>query len=244
MAARVAILIAIFLLPLTIFAQLAPKHNDADPPPAPAANGSTISVARMKTPEKAQREIRKAEEYLQKGKNDDARRASLRALEIYPDCAEAHTFLGIIALREKRANDTIAELETAIRLDPNSPLPYILMGVTDNVLGRYDAALQVLSTAVRMAPKAWQIYFEMAHAAVGQGDFAAGLQHVDQALALVPAEMAPLHLLRGQILLQLKDYAHASGEFEQYLKEDPQGQAAPEARQALAQARGSLTGEQ
>src|SRR5437667_88216 len=60
-----------------------------------AGNRDTVSVAQMKVPGKARDALKKAREYMQKQKLDDSAKYVAKALEIYPQFAEALALRGL-----------------------------------------------------------------------------------------------------------------------------------------------------
>jgi Tfp pilus assembly protein PilF len=204
---------------------------------AAAGNGATVSLAQMKVPAKAQRELAKAKELMAQGKMAPACARALKAIAIYPDYGEAHAVLGLLNLSEGKRDDAIAELEKAVRLDPNSVLNLAALGAAYNAIHHFDDALRAVQSALRLAPNTWQAHMEMAKAYLGKNDFAAGLRSAEKALALAPPAFAQNHLLRAQALLGLKEYSDAIHEYEQYLSRQPQGPEAAQVRLALDQAK-------
>jgi tetratricopeptide (TPR) repeat protein len=205
------------------------------PAPGAAGNGETVSVAQMKVPPKAQRQLAKAKESLAHNKLAQARAEVGKALELYPEYGEAHAVLGLLDLSEGKASGAIGELEKAVRSDPNSVLNLAALGAAYNALHQYDNALRAAQSALRLAPNSWQAHLEMAKAYLGKNEFQEGLKSAEQALALGPPNYSQTHLLRAQALLGLKDYAEAVREYEQYLHRQPQGPEAAQVRQALDQ---------
>jgi tetratricopeptide (TPR) repeat protein len=206
-------------------------------PATAAGNATTVSVAQMKTPRKAQNELQKAKQYLQRNKPAEARAAALKALEICPDYAEAHAFLGVLDLFDHKTSDAVAELEKAVQLDPNSAPSLSALGAAYSATEHFDDALRALQSALRVDPNSWQAYMGMARAYLGKNDFAAALRSIDRARPLAPPDYSPINLVRAQALLGLKDYADAVAEYEQYLQRQPHGPQDAEVRQALNQAR-------
>jgi tetratricopeptide (TPR) repeat protein len=207
-------------------------------PLQPAENVATVSVAQMKAPPKAQREVQKAKEHIGRKQFGEARAAALKAVEIWPQYAEAYALLGELDLHDGKPNEAAGELEKAVQLDPNSFLALAALGAAYNTQHRFDDALRTLQSALRLAPNSWQAHLQMAQAYLGKGDYAAALRSVDQALALAPPDSySQTHLLRAEVLLGLKEYEEAAGEYEQFLRRQPQGTEAAQVRQALNHAR-------
>jgi tetratricopeptide (TPR) repeat protein len=209
-------------------------------PPADAAgNGATVSIAQMKVPAKAQKELQKARERMERNQPAEARTAALKALEIFPQYAEAHTILGILDLYNNDVHSAVGELEKAAALDPNSVLSLAALGAAYNAEKRFDDAFRPLQSALRLEPNSWQANLEMAKACLGKNEFAASLHSIQLAIPLVPPgySSSQAHLLRADALLGLKQYGEAIGEYELYLRQEPKGPEATQVRAALDQAR-------
>lgn len=82
-----------------------------------------------------------------------AKKAALRAMQLQPDLAEAHTALGIIAVIfhwDWAAAER--ELVLASSLDPNAGLPLVWYSLLLSILGRHDESLQVSLRAQMLEP--------------------------------------------------------------------------------------------
>jgi tetratricopeptide (TPR) repeat protein len=198
--------------------------------------GTSVSVAQMKVPNKARNEFHKAQDRLDKNRFPEAREAALKAVQIYPDYAEAHALLGILDLQERKPSDATAELEKAVQLDPSSSYSFTALGATYNVLNRFDDAVRALSTALRLSPVSWQANFEIGKAYLGKGDFATSLRHLDRAMeAIATHDFLPLHLVRAYAFLGLKQYPKAIAELEHYVSHAPENATTMEARHKLVE---------
>lgn len=204
---------------------------------SPATAGNTVSVAQMQVPDKARKELHKAEESLHKRKTDDARQHVKKALEIAPQYAAALTLNGILDLGENQFDQARATCEQAIRFDPNYGMGYVVLGASYNSLARFDAAVRSLERGLALLPQSWQGHFELAKALLGKARYQESLQQIDRAAELVPSSYPAVHLLRAHALLGLKNYSDAITELERYLGGAPNGLDAASARETLDQAR-------
>jgi protein O-mannosyl-transferase len=88
------------------------------------------------------------------GRATDAIREYRRALQIYPNYADAHNNLGAILLQAGRTTEAVAEYQTAVRLDPDYPDAHSnLGGALSRIPGRLPEATVELETAVRLDPE-------------------------------------------------------------------------------------------
>jgi tetratricopeptide (TPR) repeat protein len=207
----------------------------------PADTGSsrqaTVSVAQLKVPDKARDLFRKAEVAFAKHKLEETLRYTERALEVFPNYAQAMTLRAILYMDEGKAEQACALLEKAVHLDSGYAMGYIVLGAAYNVLDRFDDALRSLDRGAALAPASWQAYFEMGKALLGKGEYERALQQVNKAAQYAPDSYAPLHLVRAHAFLGVKNYAGAMTELEQYLGREPNGADSAAARRTLDQVR-------
>src|SRR4051794_20914729 len=170
---------------------------------------STVSVAQFKVPTKARNEYRKADEALHKGKKEECAQHLAKALDIYPNFAEALTLRGVLNLDQHNPDKAIADIESAIKADPSYGFAYLALGATYNNLSRFDDAIRTLERGISFSPNAWQGYFEMAKARLGKGEFEVALRQLDKAQELVRNAYPSIHLVRAHALLALKQYPDA-----------------------------------
>lgn len=203
-----------------------------------AADGSpTVSVSKFKIPEKARKEYEKGAEAFAKNKLDEAHKHIDKALAIYPNYAEALVIRGLLSTNGNDAQAGEADLQAAITADPNYGMAYIAMGAILNQGHRYEEAKRVLQRGVSLSPNSWQGYFETGKAAMGLSDYEAALKNVERAHSLVKDDYAPIHFLKANALLGLKQYDKAVAELEQFLSRDPGNPNAQYARNTLDKAR-------
>jgi Flp pilus assembly protein TadD len=201
----------------------------------PGSDNQTVSVAQMRVPEKARTELAKAQQSNTKGKYEDAEKHLARALEIFPDFAEALTLRAVLRLSSDPAAAE-ADLQHAIHADGNYAMAYTVMGAALNAQGKFDQALTSLTRAVSLAPMAWQNFFEMAKAYDAKANYQEGLRHVQKAFSLTADAFSPMLLLRAHCLLGVRQYGAAITDLETFLKKESSGENADKARELLAQA--------
>ncbi len=204
-------------------------NNDA----SSAGGRASVSVAQMQVPDKARKAYKKAEEAFSHGKIDEARGSAVKALEIYPDYAEALTLKGILDLQKNKPEDARAGLEKAVQCDASYGMAYIVLGATYNALHRFDDAARVLARGINYSPNAWQAYFERARALEGKQEWSASLADLDKAAQLINKDFPVLHLVRANDLIGLKAYPEAQAELQAFLNKETVGPNADEARRVL-----------
>jgi len=195
----------------------------------------SVSVAQMQVPEKALKEFKKAQSAWEKQKFEEAAKRLDRALDIYPQFADAYTLRGVMHLSRNNLDDACANLERAIEIDGESGLAYVVLGAAYTSLTRFEDAVRVLERAVSLLPNSWQAQFELGRAQLAKGNFEGALRHASNAQQLGANDYAPVHLIKAHALLGLKHYTDAMAELQVFLSKDPQGPQATKARETLSQ---------
>ena len=206
--------------------------------PEDGLKGNSVSVAQYRVPKKARDEFNKAHEGLEKGKLADANKHLARALEIYPDYADALALRSVLELDQKNPEAAIADLDKAIKSDANCALAYIVMGSALNMESKYDEALRVLERGETLAPNYWQAHFEMGKSYLGKGDYPTALKQLERAENMAPAEYPLIYFLRAEALLAMKQYPEAVTVLQTFLQKEPEDVNSQAARKMLEQAQG------
>src|SRR5215468_9082452 len=76
------------------------------------------SPSQQKKPSPAEESYQKGMADLKRGDAPGARAAFEQTLKLAPDSAEAHNSLGYVLLAQGQLDDAVAQLKTAVRLDP------------------------------------------------------------------------------------------------------------------------------
>jgi tetratricopeptide (TPR) repeat protein len=211
-------------------------HMQTAEKPQDGVNGNQISIAQYKVPGKARDEFRKAREAMEKEKLEEAGKHLARALEIYPNYADALTLRGVLELNHRNSDAAMADLDKAVKADPNYAMAYMVMGSALNMQSKYDEALRALERGESLAPDYWQAQFEMGKAYIGKGDYAAALSHLQRAEAMAPKDYALIYLLQAHALLAMKQYPEAMSALQVFLQKEPSGPNRAEAQRMLEQA--------
>ena len=204
---------------------------------AETSSGAMVSVSQLKAPDKAKQLLAKAQEAFDKEKFDQCREKLAKALQIFPNYAQALTLRGLLALQDNKVDQASGDLEQAIKNDYSYGQAYIVLGATYNLMQRFDDALRVLERGTALLPASWQAYLELSKALLGKGQFEAALRQVNKASALAPPSYGALHLVKAHALLGVKNYDQAVIELEQYLGSKPDSIESAKARETLNQVR-------
>ena len=132
-----------------------------------------------------------------------AKQALLKALEIEPNLAEAHSALGIVLIFDWDSVER--ELKRSIQLNPNLNYPRIWHGIYLSNMGRFEEGTRELAHALEIDP----LYF-LAHGGYGgclyyQRQFHKAEQHLKTAIELKP-DYTPAYFNLGRLLIHQKRY--------------------------------------
>jgi tetratricopeptide (TPR) repeat protein len=198
-------------------------------------NNASVSIAQFKVPKKARDEFKKAQSAVDDRKIEEAQKHLAKALEIYPDFAEALTMRAIMALEADNVAAAISDLDRAIKADPSYAFGYFAMGSAFNMARRFDDALKVLNRGVALSPQSWQAYFEMSKAQIGKAEYAAAVRSLDRSEQLANGQYPLIHFLKAHALLGLKQYSDAMNELQAFIDQAPKDPKAQSARNTLEQ---------
>ncbi|MFQ5664785.1 MAG: tetratricopeptide repeat protein, partial [Terriglobia bacterium] len=108
----------------------------------------------------------------------------IRALELNPNYATAHQWYGELLSRLGKHEEAIAELESAERLDPVSPIISSVLGRVLYHARRYDPAAQQLRKTVEMHPEFYFAFLDLGRAYAQMGMHPEALAAVEKGSGL------------------------------------------------------------
>jgi hypothetical protein len=209
-------------------------------PPHDNASRNSISVAQYQVPDKAREELKKAREASLKGKIEETQAHLAKALEIYPQYADALTLRAILKLGDRDSEGAVADVQKAIEYDANYAMAYLVLGSAFNIQARFDDAIIALQRGQTLSPDAWQGYFELGKAYAGKNEYESALQQLDRAQTLGPPNYPLIRLVRAHVFMQLNRFADAITDLQIYLAKNPQGADLELAQKMLESAKASL----
>ncbi|HEY3900018.1 MAG TPA: tetratricopeptide repeat protein [Chthoniobacter sp.] len=132
----------------------------------------------------------------------------------------AHVNLGIALDRKGAHDDAIAELETALKIDPASEAAHLNLGVILGAVGRIDEALDHLQRAVELNPRQAEAHFCLGKALASRNRVAEAMAEYEEALRVNP-DYVDAHVVLGTVLYSLRRYDKALTHFQYYLRLNP-----------------------
>ena len=150
-----------------------------------------------------------------------AEAAALRALAIDPKLAEAHASLGLIRSNQGRANDGLAELETAIKLDPDYAPAWVWYGTALGSLKRDAEKLAAYEKAFQLDPSLPPAVSNLAGEYARLGRYRDAFPLAERMVRLKPADASLWHAQIGDGLLAIGAQAEAIQALRRALELDP-----------------------
>jgi tetratricopeptide (TPR) repeat protein len=149
-----------------------------------------------------------------------AKEAALRALEIDPNLAEAHSSLGLVKVYyDYDWEGAEGELREALRLNPDLVLAHQRFGSYLTFMGRFEEAIRSYHAALEIDPFSLQINMNLATTYYLRGEYDRAINHLNKTSELEPNYM-PTHFVMGCVYIQQGRLEEAIEEFQFIYKMD------------------------
>ncbi len=193
-------------------------HGTPVPPEGPGGSISADSI-----PGAARKEYEEGQKAINEKKDADAGVKHYRkAIQIYGKYSEAYLALGLLYMELGKFDDAQSALQAANDITPTAPGGYLALGTMYNAQKKYDDAEKALTHGLELKPDVPDGQYELAKTFWATGKWQDAEPHAQKAVALAP-NMAPPHVLLGNIALRKQDPLGAIKEFQEYLRLDPKG---------------------
>ncbi len=191
-----------------------PDKNE--PPPG----NTVVDLKTLRVPEKAQAEVQKGLDDLNKTRFQKAAQHFEVAIKICPGFYQAHNNLGVAYIKLNRLEDAGSQFARAVELDPDNVtglknLAYLRMN-----RGRFQDAIDPLAKAVSLDGTDAKAEMYLGEAYTMKNAAAEAKDHFLKALVLDPT-LAHAHYRLGYIFLAEKQYEEALKHFQGFLKLNP-----------------------
>lgn len=216
--------------------------------PAPVKPG----VIDVSVPESAKREFDSATKALEKGKDgiDEAVRHLEKALTIYPKYSQAALMLGTAYMDLGQWEKAEQSLKKTLEINPQAANALFALGELYRQQKRTDDAEKVVVQGLDVEPRSYQghlnlarIYWDTSSQIKDETQARPVLEkayeEVKKSLELNP-EFAPAHVVKGNLLLRVHRAQDAQHEFEEYLRLEPKGPFAEQARTTVERIKKAL----
>ena len=150
-----------------------------------------------------------------------------RALALDPNYARAHSLNGgILSFQKGRLDQSIAEFERALGLDPSNVNAVGALGWDDTYLGQFEKSLESLDKAIRLSPHDPYVsgcYLGKATSHFGLKQYDQTIQWARRAIAFSPGANPWMHLNLIAALALVGHEAEAHDALQIYLASVPNG---------------------
>ena len=218
--------------------------------PAVVANPGVVDAS---IPADARREFDAASKALETGKKEgieEAVRHLEKALSIYPRFSQAALMLGTAYMDLGQLDKAERALKQTLEINPQAANALFALGELYREQKLHDQAEKTLLQGLNIEPRSYQGHLNLARVywdtAVPIKDEAQArpileksYDEVKKSLELNP-DFAPAHVVKGNLLLRVRRAQDAQHEFEEYLRLDPKGPFAEQARTTVEKIKKAL----
>ncbi len=195
--------------------------------------GGSLNARIAQIPPKARKEFDAGKQRMQAQDAVGSVQHFQKAIELYPQYAEAYQLLGVVHVEGAKFGEAEPELQKATEIEPNMSTAYFALGVCRNLMAKYAEAETALLRGLELDPESADGHHELAKAYWALGRWQDAEPHAQKAVALKP-DLAPAHVLLGNIALRKRDPQGALKEFQEYLRLEPKGPMAEQVRTIVA----------
>jgi tetratricopeptide (TPR) repeat protein len=220
--------------------------------PAASANPNP-AVIDASVPANARQEFDTASKALAKGKKDGIEEAVQhleKALTIYPRFSQASLMLGTAYMDLGQSEKAERALKQTLEINPQAANAFFALGELYREKKELDQAEKNLLQGLSIESRSYQGHLNLARvywdtAAQIKDDAQArpvlekAYEEVKKSLELNP-QFAPAHVVKGNLLLRVHRAQDAQHEFEEYLRLEPKGPFAEQARTTVEKIKKAL----
>src|SRR5262245_4165974 len=189
------------------------KGQQLNPQPGLPAVGA-VSVAELRLPTAALKELRIYQRYFGSGDMQNSARHLEKAIRLYPSIPAAHHNLGVCYLRQKEFEKAIIAFRNASNMDPGFIEPVLGLSSALFLLGRYPQAETAARRAHDMNPGNPSACYLLGRTLVAEGSD--NVETVDL-LRTSSAKFPVAHLALASLLLKRHATQEAVAELREYL---------------------------
>ncbi len=203
---------------------------------APAGSSATVSATELKIPEKAQKEFDKGMDAFAAGDNRKAEESFNKAIEEYPNYANAYSNLGVLYIKLGQQAKAKEAFNKAVTVDSKFVPGYVNLARLSFAAHSYPETENTLNKALAISPDNLDALAMLATTEYmsKQNDKAlANVRHIHSLPGHEP--FSGVHLLAAQILMEENERDQAIDQYIAFLQESPNDLRVPAVRKTLAQ---------
>jgi tetratricopeptide (TPR) repeat protein len=156
-----------------------------------------------------------------------------KAIELYPQYAEAYQLLGVVHLEGGKFGEAEPELQKAVEIEPHMSTAQFALGICRNQMAKYADAETALLRGLELDPESPDGHYELAKTYWALERWQDAEPHAQKAVTLKP-DMAGAHVLLGDIALRKREAQRALDEYKDALRLDPKGPMATATQQMVS----------
>jgi tetratricopeptide (TPR) repeat protein len=204
--------------------------------------GSTVSMTSLQAPSNAKKAYDHGRKALEKQNVEEAKSEFTKAVELYPNYAEAWAELSDLCLKARDFDNARTSSQKAIAADPRFVRPYFTLIVLAAGKEDWGSAADYSDKLVALDPYNYPAgYYYNALAYYKMHNLDKADASVRAARKLDPNSRLPkVSLLMATIMMDRNDFAGAVHEYQAFLDHAPEGAEAQYARNALTMAQNKL----
>jgi Flp pilus assembly protein TadD len=210
--------------------QREPSRDSHNIPPG----GPKDSISAKHPPSgRAQEELARGEKLLiEKRDPKSSVKNFKKVVELAPQYGPGYVLLGTAYMQLREWADAKSAFEKATRLEPDNASAFLGIGAALNQRQDFSGAIKPLGRSLELNANSAEAHYEIGRSLWGLQKWQDAEPHARKSLEL-NQEFAPAHVLMGNIYLRRRDANSALGEFQQYLRFDPQGEHAAAVREMI-----------
>jgi outer membrane protein assembly factor BamD (BamD/ComL family) len=197
--------------------------------------GTMVSAHSLQAPKGARRLYEQGLRALQQKKWDEAQARLQKAVQEYPQYADAWFELGLLYHRQARSDEALAAYLEAARLDPLFVKPQFHLAVLNSEQSQWEEVAGYTARVIELDPASYaQAHYLDALANYQLGRLEAAASSARRARIVIPLAADPrLALLQANILVAQRDYKAAAQAYRDYLEAAPNAPNAASIRVAM-----------
>lgn len=206
---------------------------------ATSSSGAAV-ILDVKVPLEARREFERGRAaLLEQARPQEGISHLEKAISLYPNFLEAHLMLGTAYMDAGQLEKAESTLSKALSINQKAAEAYFALGEVYRQQKKYADAEKMLREGLKLQERSWQGHFTLGRLYWDMNEWVKAGREVAKTLQLKP-DLAEAHLLGGNILLRARKNEDALLEFEEYLRLDPKGKFAAQARETVAKLKKAL----
>jgi len=195
---------------------------------------ASTSFSDLNIPKRAAKEFSKASQQMEQQQWDRAAASLEQAIALYPPYAAAYNNLGVVYAREGDRSREADALQHAIAIDSHFVPAHVNLARMDIAANNFPAAESELKNATTVDPDDGVTLVLLAYAEYMNGHFDDVIRECARVHSLNNVPHAFAHWSAAFAFEQKKQIAQAGEEFRTFVKEEPTGKRADDARKELA----------